>query len=234
MTKTAAQLDAEIASALSKHDRHARIQRQQRSKLHPVEGLQIPEDSRMELVAFWRAHPALRKGCLRKYGFDPIDEEEAYWRFGLAEPDHQNLLLAVRRNHDVFSLPFVKRWKVEEMKHAKGDPEAVAKKRRRARQDHAEKKRIPGVVKESIEAHALTIIQGMYRHHEMHGGKEPCLTVGLITDHLRQAHMPDDFRWSTKDRQRTWTRSVLESMRRRGLIGSSFAAKARCYEPKGT
>lgn len=97
----------------------------------------------------------------------------------------------------------------------------------------ATRKLIPGPVKAAIESNALTIIHGLYKHHEMHGGKEPCLTVGLITDHLRQANMPDDFRWATKDRQRTWTRSVLETMRRRGQVGSSFAAKARCYEPAG-
>ena len=49
-------------------------------------GIAIPTDARRELTRFWRAHPDLRKGCLDKYGFDPIDEEVAYWRFGLAEP----------------------------------------------------------------------------------------------------------------------------------------------------
>lgn len=213
MTKTAAQLDREIAEALTTGTTRA-------PRLHPVEGIWIPADARRELTRFWRAHPALRRGCLSKYGFDPIDEEQAYWRFGLAEPDHKGVLRAVRQNDGVFSLALAKRWATEELHH-------------KNRQDrHATKKRIPEAVRSAIESNVLAIIEGMYRHHEIHGGKEPCLTVGLITDHLRQARMPEDFRWAIKDRQRTWTRSVLESMRRAGAIGSSFGAKVRCYEPR--
>jgi len=115
MTKSAAQLDAEIAEALSAHSRRTRSQQQLLSKLRPVEGLRIPADSRSELIKFWRAHPTLRRGCLTKYGFDPINEEEAYWRFGLAEPDHRNVLRAVRRNNNVFSLAHVKRWEIQEL-----------------------------------------------------------------------------------------------------------------------
>jgi len=107
--KTSAQLDAEIAKALT--------QRQRMSKLRPVEGLRIPADARRELSRFWRAHPDLRRGCLDKYGFDPIDEEAAYWRFGLAEPAHRDLLRAVQRDGGVFSLPHVRRWKAEELRH---------------------------------------------------------------------------------------------------------------------
>ena len=108
MTKTDAQLDAEIAEALH--------QRQRQSRLRPVEGLRIPADARSALIRFWRTHPALRKGCLNKYGFDPIDEEADYWRFGLAEPDHVDVLRAVRSNNSVFSLAHVKRWETEELK----------------------------------------------------------------------------------------------------------------------
>lgn len=102
---------------------------------------------------------------------------------------------------------------------------------------HAARKLIPDAVKAAIEERALGVIESMYRRYEVVGGKEPCLSVGLITDHLRQAVMPEDFRWATKDRQRTWTRSVLESMRRSGKIGSSSGTTsegrvARCYEPK--
>jgi len=118
MTKTAAQLDAEIAEMLSASSRRTHSQRQRMPKLRPVEGLRIPADSRSELIRFWRAHPALRRGCLSKYGFDPIDEEEAYWRFGLAEPDHRDVLRAVRRNNNVFSLTHVKRWEIEELRDA--------------------------------------------------------------------------------------------------------------------
>ena len=93
-------------------------------------------------------------------------------------------------------------------------------------------KRIPDPVRTAIETHATEFIEGSYRRHAMVGGSEPCVTVGLVTDYLRQAHMPEDFRWATKTRQRTWTRSVLESMRRQGRIGSSLGANGRCYEPR--
>lgn len=212
MAKTAAQLDAEIADVLSGRSRVP--------ALRPVEGLRVPADSRRELVKFWRAHPALRNGCLRKYGFDPIDDEEDYWRFGLAEPDHKGVLRAVRKNGDVFSLALVKRWEVEELHHKRSDQRAHAT------------KRIPGAVRAAIEEHALAVIQGLYRRLELVGGPEPCVTVGLVTDHLRQALMPEDFRYATKERQRTWTRSVLEALRRQGRIGSSFGGRARCYEPR--
>ena len=108
MAKSSAQLDAEIAESLSARG----------SKLRPVEGLRIPVDSRSALIKFWCEHPALRRGCLIKYGFDPIDEEAAYWRFGLAEPDHRDVLRAVRRNNNVFSLAHVKRWEIEELRDA--------------------------------------------------------------------------------------------------------------------
>jgi hypothetical protein len=117
MSKSATQLDAEIAAVLSERSQRARSQRQRMSKLQPVEGLRIPAASRGELIRFWSAHPALRRGCLSKYGFDPIDDEEAYWRFGLAEPDHRDVLRAVRRNNNSFSLALVKRWEVEELKN---------------------------------------------------------------------------------------------------------------------
>ncbi len=105
------------------------------------------------------------------------------------------------------------------------------------RRDKATRKQIPDAVRTAIEERAAEIIEGTYKRYESVGRsighKEPCLTVGLITDELRQlAGMPEDFRWTTKERQRTWTRSVLESMRRRGQIGSSLGGTARCYEPR--
>jgi len=106
--KRGSQLDAEIAQALR--------QEELKSKLRPVEGLRIPAASRKELTKFWRKYPALRKGCLDKYGFDPIDDEAEYWRFGLAEPDHKDVLRDVRRNDNVFSLPLVKRWEEGELR----------------------------------------------------------------------------------------------------------------------
>jgi hypothetical protein len=94
------------------------------------------------------------------------------------------------------------------------------------------RKRIPDTVKTAIAAGATEFIEGAYKRLATVGGKEPCVTVGLVTDYLRQAHMPEDFRYATKDQQRTWTRSVLEAMRRKGTLGSSFGGTARCYEPK--
>lgn len=99
------------------------------------------------------------------------------------------------------------------------------------------RKLLPDVARAAIEERVLTIIEGTYKRYEEFGRsvghKEPCLSVGLITDDLRQqSGLPEDFRYATKTRQRTWTRSVLESMRRRGLIGASFGVGSRCYEPK--
>jgi hypothetical protein len=111
-----------------------------------------------------------------------------------------------------------------------GEPRGRAREFRRT--DKATRKRISDVVRAAIAAGALEIIEGSYRRHETVGGKEPCVTVGLVADYLRQRSMPEDFRWALKDQQRTWTRSVLESMRQKGQIGSSFGARARCYEPK--
>jgi hypothetical protein len=100
------------------------------------------------------------------------------------------------------------------------------------RSDKATKKSIPDAARTAIEHGALEYINMAYRRYADIGGKEPCLTVGYITDYLRQAHMPEDFRYALKEQQRTWTRSVLESMRRKGQIGSSFGDRSRCYEPK--
>lgn len=126
MAKTAVQLDREIAAALRgpSRKRHAvpYVEALQRTsnprkhspKLRPVEGLRIPPASRAELVRFWQTHPALRRGCLHKYGFDPIDEEAAYWRYGLAEPDHRDILSAALSNGNRFSIELVRRWEIEE------------------------------------------------------------------------------------------------------------------------
>jgi hypothetical protein len=118
MPKTAAQLNAEIKAVLSEGPQLSRTPRLRLPEFQPVEGLRIPAASRTELIRFWSAHPALRRGCLRKYGFDPIDDEEAYWRFGLAEPDHRAVLRAVRRNNNRFSLALVQRWEIEERRDA--------------------------------------------------------------------------------------------------------------------
>jgi hypothetical protein len=88
------------------------------SRLQPVDGLRIAADADRELTRFWQSHPELRAACLRKYGFDPIDEAADYWHFGLAEPPHAHLAREVRQNGGVFSLPLVKRWEAEELSHA--------------------------------------------------------------------------------------------------------------------
>ena len=105
------------------------------------------------------------------------------------------------------------------------------------RTDKAARKQMPDDVRTAIEARVAAVIEEVYRNYETVGRsighKEPCLTVGVVTDYLRQrAGMPEGFRWQVKDRQRVWTRTVLESMRRRGLIGSSLGVRARCYEPR--
>jgi hypothetical protein len=99
------------------------------------------------------------------------------------------------------------------------------------------RKQLPDAARAVIEERVLKIIEGTYKRYRESGRsvghKEPCLSVSLITDDLRQqSGLPEDFRWATKTRQRMWTRSVLESMRRRGLIGASFGERSRCYEPK--
>jgi len=92
-------------------------------------------------------------------------------------------------------------------------------------------KPIPADVKAAIEELAIGFVDGAYRRYEIVGGKEPCVSVGLVTDYLRQCSMPEPFRYATKDRQRTWTRSTLEALRRRGKLGSSTGVVGRCYEP---
>lgn len=118
MPKTAVQRNAKLTAPSSKNPQQARGRQRHKAKLRPVEGLWILAEARAELTRFWKAYPMLRRGCLRKYGFDPIDEEEAYWRFGLAEPDHRKVLRAVRRNGNRFSLALVKRWEIEELRDA--------------------------------------------------------------------------------------------------------------------
>lgn len=108
--KSPSQLDAEIATFTCRQQRM--------SRLRPVEGLRIPANARRALRRFWDAHPNLRRGCLDKYGFDPVDQEADYWRYGLAEAPHVDLLRAVRRSGGVFTLPLVKRWEAEELRHA--------------------------------------------------------------------------------------------------------------------
>jgi len=98
---------------------------------------------------------------------------------------------------------------------------------------------IPVEIKRAIEENAVGYIASSYRAFRSGSlRKEPCLSVGEVADYLRQANMPTDFSWASKAEQRQWTRSVLESLRRRGKLSSSLGCptsgrrEVRCYEPK--
>ena len=82
--------------------------------------MRIPDDARAELVRFWGQHPDLRAECKRHYGFDPVRQEQSYWEHGLPdEPEHKDVLAAVRAADNTFTLPLVKRWEHEELAAAK-------------------------------------------------------------------------------------------------------------------
>lgn len=78
----------------------------------------IPTDSAAELNSFWFAHPDLRQACVDKYGYDPVLDKGLYWRHGLAEPEHANVLAQVAANDGTFSLPLVLEWEQEEVDEA--------------------------------------------------------------------------------------------------------------------
>lgn len=82
------------------------------AKLNP-----LPPDSAAELQRWWLAHPAFRRECQNKYGYDPINQPDDYWPYGLAEPAHSNVLRAVQENGGNFTLELVKIWEREELGH---------------------------------------------------------------------------------------------------------------------
>ncbi len=95
--------------------------------------------------------------------------------------------------------------------------------------------------RQAIHDNVLDYISGSYRawrHRRQYNPKErePCITTGEVADYLRQHTMTEDFRWATKREQYSWTRSVMESLRRRGKLRSSLGSaggrrEVRCYEP---
>lgn len=87
---------------------------------------EIPPDAAAELRRFWLEHPSLRAGCEREYGYDPLEEWDDYWPYGLAEEPHAATQEAVRENGGVFTLPLVQRWEVEELAHTVNKADTAA------------------------------------------------------------------------------------------------------------
>jgi len=49
-------------------------------------------------------------------------------------------------------------------------------------------------------------------------GATPCLTVAVLTDALRQYRMEDGFRWSSRDKQASMVRGVLNGLTREDVL----------------
>jgi hypothetical protein len=65
---------------------------------------------------------------------------------------------------------------------------------------------------------------------------EPCLTAASLFDELAQRNQPDAYQFLSKKHQRLIVFSALESLRKKGRLGSSTGEggsgrEARCYEP---
>jgi hypothetical protein len=76
----------------------------------------IHKPARRILNDFWMRYPEKRKACTRKYGFDPILQEEQYWIPGIAEKPHRQIRKDIEKNGGVFSVPLVWRWVASEIK----------------------------------------------------------------------------------------------------------------------
>jgi len=85
----------------------------------------LPHDSRAELVRFWAEHPDMRQECTANYGHDPVEREADYWRFGIAEPEHADVLDAIKANGGLFTLDLVKRWEAQEIAEASVEKAAI-------------------------------------------------------------------------------------------------------------
>jgi len=92
------------------HESHIKI-----SEVKPVIIKGIHDDAKKVLHKFWEDHPDLRKGCLDKYGYDPIDDELPYWYYGLAEPEHHMILEDVLKNDGFIDLEQANRWTKSEL-----------------------------------------------------------------------------------------------------------------------
>jgi hypothetical protein len=75
----------------------------------------IPHGARMFLSAFWVEHPKLRRSCIKKYGYDPLINDFAYFRHGLNEHEHKSILKQLNNNRGVFSLQLAKKWAKSEL-----------------------------------------------------------------------------------------------------------------------
>jgi hypothetical protein len=72
--------------------------------------------------------------------------------------------------------------------------------------------------------------------------KEPCITASYIRDFILDGEMGSKYRkilyWMTDRQQITIIHNALESLRKQGLIGSSYGVvkgkEVRCYEPINT
>jgi hypothetical protein len=72
--------------------------------------------ARTLLNEFWLRYPERRSECTRKYGFDPILQEDQYWVPGIAERAHRHIRRDIQANGGVFSVPLVRRWMASELK----------------------------------------------------------------------------------------------------------------------
>jgi len=78
--------------------------------------MHITGPARKFLTSFWLSHPSLRRKCVEKYGYDPIEDETNYWIYGIAESDHKDILNQIKKSKNTFSLYLAKMWALEEVK----------------------------------------------------------------------------------------------------------------------
>jgi hypothetical protein len=109
----------------------------------------IPKNARLFLNAFWINHPKKRKECVKKYGFDPIDDEEMYWMHGLAEKEHRSILRSVIANNGVFSLKYAKMWATSELRSTSKSPRSRSRSRSRRSRRSPRRQRSPSKSKRS-------------------------------------------------------------------------------------
>lgn len=76
--------------------------------------MKITMQAKKYLRNFWIDEPFLRKQCVKKYGYDPIENECKYWEHGIAEGDHKKVLFKIIKNFNTFSLPLAREWAIEE------------------------------------------------------------------------------------------------------------------------
>ena len=104
---------AELISALEP------VHKDATSGLTPQE-FKITPGAKSYLEGFWEQYPNLRDGCVNKYGYDPVDNTREYWRWGLSEPEHRDVLESVMSNGGVFDAALAQRWAQEEVSESNG------------------------------------------------------------------------------------------------------------------